>query len=82
MVLVSEAGMLIAKSRINIARIANAELQNCNQCLKCHKSAGLSCVAIVSAHCTIQNDAPVARKNPATGSKKIKSGSVSDQVGR
>ena len=31
---------------------------------------------------TIQNVAPVVRKNPATGSKKIKSGSVSDQVGR
>ena len=41
------------------------------------------CRIVLVRNCerTIQNDAPVARKNPATGSKKIKSGSVSDQVG-
>ena len=28
--------------------------QNCNQCLKCHKSPGLSCAAIVSVRCRTQ----------------------------
>ena len=44
-----------------------------------HLATDLTCkVSQLWAHIA----APVARKNPATGSKKIKSGSVSDQVGR
>ena len=61
-----------------IVRIQVLNRQNCNQCLKCHKSPGLSCVAIaVSAHCRTQFkmphtivSAPVARKNPATVNQK------------
>ena len=70
--------LIVRQQRLSRIKVLNC--RNCKQCLKCHKSAWFSCVAIVTAHCHTQC---------RTGSKKkscyipwIKSGSVSDQVGR
>ena len=61
---------LFQVKRLSWIQVLNC--QNCNPCLKCHKSAELNCVACERTlpH-TIQNAAPVERKNPATGSNKM-----------